>query len=54
MIARPAYYRTQLHECGSPKQQRLAMPFAALSATRWGCVVNQGNSGIRAKGGGLH
>jgi hypothetical protein len=54
MIARPVYYRTQLHECDCPKQQRLAMSFAALSATHWDCGVNQGNSGVRAKGGGLH
>jgi hypothetical protein len=52
MKARPVIYQTQLHECASPQQQRLVVPFAALCATRWDCVVSLGNSSIGAKGGG--
>jgi hypothetical protein len=51
MKARPVICQTQLHEYAGSQQQRLVMPFAALHATRWGCVVSLGNSGICAKGG---
>ena len=55
MKTRPEIYRTQsLSEHASPKQQRLSMPFAALCATRWDCVVSLGNSDMGAKGGGQH
>lgn len=53
MKARPEIYRTEsLCEHASPKRQRFSMPFTTQSATCWDCVVNLGNSGMGAKGGG--